>query len=493
MRAGIPVRVSGEMAGDKSGRKHKLKEKAPEMPAVRKVFPAIPEADADKKVLRHYLEIMGCLGLLKVPWGGKNPELLAELMGTPDNRFDGLLRAHPEKWTATEWRRTYGFREGEVRVLERREELMEEEFVRPSDPKDGYTVEDLRDPHAQIVIGFVNPIFHPDKPKTLVNKWAGIFLGAMRGKLKVDWAMLMSDMVDHLVKDLPKMKKAGSPLPTYLSHLYARYEILTPDEQDEYNDQLEIMAYGGPDADEDEESDQPDTPESPPAGPSLTRKRSKPDRPAPVPAPAPVPERAPAGPSNPELEAEDPDRVQEARRQGRIPTPTLPELTGQPGADIIEMMQHVLWRAMYMNQSIADRSIILREVVDELNVDTFEEIGPRIRDLKRMQVRLEITKGQHAMITQVAARLRKELDAEVAAHAEERKARELAEQRANESARALVEVRDALNFPVDTVNRSILFTAGLEKEDRMTRGQMIKFLLEHGRKMERTWEKMQLL
>ena len=102
MRAGVPIRVPGRMAGDKSGRRHKLKEKAPDMPPVRKVVPVIPESDADKKVLKHYLEIMGYLGVLKVPWGGKNPELLSELMWTPDNRYDGLLRAHPEKWTAIE-------------------------------------------------------------------------------------------------------------------------------------------------------------------------------------------------------------------------------------------------------------------------------------------------------------------------------------------------------------------------------------------------------
>ena len=41
---------------------------------------------------------------------------------------------------------------------------------------------------------------------------------------------------------------------------------------------------------------------------------------------------------------------------------------------------------------------------------------------------------------------------------------EAAELRAEDSARALADVRDALNFPVDTVNRSLLFTNFMAKE-----------------------------
>lgn len=42
---------------------------------------------------------------------------------------------------------------------------------------------------------------------------------------------------------------------------------------------------------------------------------------------------------------------------------------------------------------------------------------------------------------------------------EARHAQKAMEERANASARALAEVQTALNFPIDTVNESLLFTA----------------------------------
>ena len=58
-------------------------------------------------------------------------------------------------------------------------------FLRSLDPKDGYNLRDLKDPEARIVLGFLNPIFHLEKPKRIVHKWASIFLGAMRKKYMI--------------------------------------------------------------------------------------------------------------------------------------------------------------------------------------------------------------------------------------------------------------------------------------------------------------------
>ena len=57
----------------------------------------------------------------------------------------------------------------------------------------------------------------------------------------------------------------------------------------------------------------------------------------------------------------------------------------------------------------------------------------------------------------------------------------------------MTDVREALNFPVDTVNRSLLFTNFLEKDGKINRQQIIRFLMDHARKMETTWDKMQVL
>ena len=90
------------------------------------------------------------------------------------------------------------------------------------------------------------------------------------------------------------------------------------------------------------------------------------------------------------------------------------------------------------------------------------------------------------MLNASAARMREQLDL---ARAEQ----QTAERKADASAQALSEVQTALSFPVDTVNRSLLFTAFLEKEGKINRSQIIRFLMDHARKMEHTWDNMQVL
>ena len=103
-------------------------------------------------------------------------------------------------------------------MVERNDDWTDGEFFYSPAPKEGYNLKDLRDPDARLVIGFLNPIFHPKKPKRIVIKWASIFLGAMRGKCKVAWNELMAELVQRLVTELRKGKKTGSPLPVYMSH-----------------------------------------------------------------------------------------------------------------------------------------------------------------------------------------------------------------------------------------------------------------------------------
>ena len=54
-------------------------------------------------------------------------------------------------------------------VVERVEEWTTGEFLHNPNPKDGYSLQDLKDPDARIVLGFLYPIFHPEKPKRIVS------------------------------------------------------------------------------------------------------------------------------------------------------------------------------------------------------------------------------------------------------------------------------------------------------------------------------------
>lgn len=94
-------------------------------------------------------------------------------------------------------------------------------------------------------MAFLNPNFHLEKPRRMVAKLASLFLGAMRGKIRVDRATLMEEHVDRMVKNLAKVQKTASLVSTYMGHLYAKAGMLSQDEQDKYDKLLNIQSYGG--------------------------------------------------------------------------------------------------------------------------------------------------------------------------------------------------------------------------------------------------------
>ena len=87
------------------------------------VAPEYPKEEQDKLTLLHFLEKMGCNRLLAAPWGVfDHPQLATELIGEPEARFEGSLRANPSYWEWDFWHSTYEFVEGDVKVAERMDE-----------------------------------------------------------------------------------------------------------------------------------------------------------------------------------------------------------------------------------------------------------------------------------------------------------------------------------------------------------------------------------
>ena len=120
-----------------------------------RVTPEYPRQLREKTVLLDYLDKMGCNGLLAVPWGVfDHPQLATELLAEPDERYAESLRSNPQHWRAEFWTSVYDFTPGNLKKVERNDEWMEGEFLGSPDPKEGYSLKDLRDPDARLVIGF---------------------------------------------------------------------------------------------------------------------------------------------------------------------------------------------------------------------------------------------------------------------------------------------------------------------------------------------------
>ncbi len=102
------------------------------------------------------------------------------------------------------------------------------EFTEKMDPKEGFAVVDCNDPRVRVILAFFILIFYPEKSTPMTITLASIILEALRQKRKVDWALLMHELVSKMVTTLPKAK--STPLLSYLVHLYHYYKLLRREE-----------------------------------------------------------------------------------------------------------------------------------------------------------------------------------------------------------------------------------------------------------------------
>ena len=96
-------------------------------------------------------------------------------------------------------------------TAEIRSEFMVNAFLDRGDAKEGWTVRDIVNLDTRLVIRLLNLIFHLEKPKRVTANWASTSLGAMAGKIQVDWAIMMKEMVHRKIQDLRKVKKPCIP------------------------------------------------------------------------------------------------------------------------------------------------------------------------------------------------------------------------------------------------------------------------------------------
>lgn len=107
------------------------------VPTLKKVVPQLPELEEGKELLKEDLIRMGCASLMEVPWGFQEERMVRELMGSPPNQYDGMIRVHPETWTKDTWRQVYSFRKGGSGLTSRKVDYAKDEFVGKIDAKEG--------------------------------------------------------------------------------------------------------------------------------------------------------------------------------------------------------------------------------------------------------------------------------------------------------------------------------------------------------------------
>ena len=209
--------------------------------ALKGVVPGVPKSVRDRELLEEDLRWIGCHGFIRKPWGLWMEDLVVELLGDKDNRWDGTVRQAPEKWTAKEWRKVYGFgREGEG-MASRTDQFIDGMFSGRVNPKDRYAVADCKDPRVKRVLEFLVPLLYPEKPTRVTITVGNTIFGALFGERPVDWGIVVKDLVQRLLSGMGKTK--ATPICPYIFHLYHSHELLLPAEKKEYRIQEALVKH----------------------------------------------------------------------------------------------------------------------------------------------------------------------------------------------------------------------------------------------------------
>ena len=118
---------------------------------------------------------------------------------------------------------------------------IEGKFRNKADPKDGFPVRDCRDARERIVLEFLVPIVHLDKPTQITCTLGNTIFGALSGERSVDWAIIFMELVNRLVGEASKTKP--TPICPFLYHLYESKGLLTEDEETDYKAAQELNWY----------------------------------------------------------------------------------------------------------------------------------------------------------------------------------------------------------------------------------------------------------
>jgi hypothetical protein len=185
---------------------------------------------------------MGCSGFLEKPWGFKDDRIVRELLDEVSNEFDNSIWGQPVRWTEECWREVYHFSKGGGGLARRKDEYVKECFKDLPNPKDGYSIDDCKDPRHRRLLAFLVPIVYPEKPNRITVTWGNMIFGPLNGGRKVNWARVITTLVVQLAARVGKSR--ASPICPFFYHLYERKELLRPEEEKAWKIQEGMLKYG---------------------------------------------------------------------------------------------------------------------------------------------------------------------------------------------------------------------------------------------------------
>ena len=155
----------------------------------------IPKSVRDRDLLEEDLRRIGCHKFMGRPWGLRMEDMVVELLGDKDNRWEGTMCQAPERWTVKEWRKVYGFARGGEGMASRTDQFIDSMFSGRVNPKDGYAVVDCKEPRARKVLEFLVTLLYAKKSTRVTITVGSTIFGALSGERPVDWGIVVRDLV----------------------------------------------------------------------------------------------------------------------------------------------------------------------------------------------------------------------------------------------------------------------------------------------------------
>lgn len=161
------------------------------------------------------------------------------------------------------------------------------------------------------------------------------------------------------------------------------------------------------------------------------------------------------------------------------------KLVGDPREEILEFCTQIAKQTIMLSEWENTIDGMLRTIAFMVRCTEVFEMMEKIQMLVQDWAKVASREEENKALCQECERLWMDVW-KAESHAND------ARNRVDASRRTLIEVKDALTLPVDVVNKARLFNERLEREDKVSRGYIIRYLNDEARKMEKTWEQIKL-
>ena len=208
---------------------------------LRSVVPVIPKEPGERAYLEEDLTRIKCIGLMSKPWSVKDEKMVWELVTGALNQYERTVRACLESWSVEKWREAYGFDVGGEGFASQTDKFIGRKFRNAANLKDGFAIANYEDSKAKRVLEFFIPILYLEKPTRVTVAVGNTIFGALLGKKKVDWGIVLQAIIAKLVEGAWKVK--ATPIGPYMFHVYMGHEVLSAEEMVAYDIGLDLLKY----------------------------------------------------------------------------------------------------------------------------------------------------------------------------------------------------------------------------------------------------------